>query len=98
MFATFRMLMSIVLVPCLAMVAGAAVTEDGYSVVVSKATLDDPQWKTVVDALVAKHGAKVIVFDKSDDEALPELRRQFPRYACFVARPTEAGREFVAAV
>ena len=29
----------------------------------------------------------MIVFDKSVDEALPELRRQFPRYACFVAKP-----------
>jgi zinc protease len=91
-------MMSLGLVACLAIVAGAAVTEDGYSVVVSKATLDDPQWKAVVDALVAKHGAKVIVFEKSVGAALPELRRQFPRYACFVARPNEAGREFVAAV
>ena len=30
--------------------------------------------------------------------ALPDLRQQFPRYACFVATPTEAGRQFVAAV
>ena len=76
----------------------ATVTKGGYSVVVSKATSNDPQWKVVVDALVVKHGAKLIVFDKSVDDALPELRRQFPRYACFVAKPTEAGREFVAAV
>ena len=91
-------MISIVFLACLATTAAAAVTEGGYSVVVSKATRDDPQWKTVVDALMAKHGAKVIVFDKSIDEALPELRRQFPRYACFVAKPTEAGRPFVAAV
>ena len=65
---------------------------------VSRTTRDDPQWQAVVDALVAKHGAQVIVFDTSVDEALPELRRQFPRYACFVAKPTEAGREFVIAV
>ena len=73
-------------------------TDGGYAVVVSKATSDDPQWKAVVDALVAKHRGKVIVFDKSVDDALPELRRQYPRYACFVAKPTEAGREFVATV
>ena len=40
----------------------------------------------------------MIVFDTSVDEALPELRRQFPRYACFVAKPTETGREFVIAI
>lgn len=98
MSATFRAMISIVLLACLVTNAGAAVTEGGYSVVVSKATHDDPRWKSVVDALVAKHGATVIVFDKSVDEALPELRRQFPRYACFVAKPAEAGRAFVAAV
>ena len=68
--------------------AATSLTEGGYAVVVSKATNDDPQWKAVVDALVAKHGATVIVYDKSVDDALPELRRQFPRYACFVAKPT----------
>ena len=31
-------------------------------------------------------------------EVLPALRKDFPRYACFVARPTEATREFVAEV
>ena len=82
----------------MASAAKAAAADGGYSVVVSKATCQDPQWKAVVDALVCKHGAKVIVFPKSVDEALPELRRQFPRYACFVATPAEAGRKFVAAV
>ena len=31
-------------------------------------------------------------------EALPKLREQFPRYACFVATPEEATKEFVASV
>ena len=29
------------------------------------------------------------------EEALPELRRNHPRYTCFVATPAEAGRQFV---
>ena len=40
---------------------------------------------------MAKHHAAVISYDKSVDEALPSLRKQFPRYTCFVAQPTEAG-------
>jgi zinc protease len=90
--------MSVAILAGLALSADAATTAGGYSVVVSKTTRDDPQWQAVVDALVAKHGAQVIVFDSSVDEALPELRRQFPRYACFVAKPAEAGRGLVIAV
>jgi len=78
--------------------ARPAPAADGYCVVVSQATQDDPQWKPVVDALVAKHRAAVLTFDRSVDESLPGLRRHCPRYVCFVARPTEATREFVAQV
>ena len=98
MSAILRAMLSVAILACLVSAAQAAITEGGYSVVVSKATHNDPQWRAVVDALVVKHGAKVIVFDKSVDSALPKLRRQFPRYACFVAQPGEVSREFVAAV
>ena len=40
----------------------------------------------------------MIVFDRSVDEVSPRLKEVFPRYACFVARPEEAGRDFVAQV
>ncbi len=66
-----------------------------YAVVVSKVTNDDPPWKAVVDALVKKHEAKVIVFDASVTESLVPLTKLFPRYVCFVAKPAEATRELV---
>jgi zinc protease len=69
-----------------------------YAVVVSKNTLADAGWKKVVDALVKEHNATVVTFDNDVDDTLPELRRQFPRYVCFVAQPTEAGRKFVGKV
>ena len=69
-----------------------------YTVVVSKTTHADAGWKRVVDALVKKHNASVVTFETSVDEALPALQKQYPRYVCFVAQPTEAGREFVATV
>lgn len=69
-----------------------------YAVVVSKKTLADAGWTKVVNALVQKHQASVIVFNSDVKEALPELRGQFPRYVCFVAQPAEAGREFVRTV
>jgi hypothetical protein len=69
-----------------------------YAVVVSQETRSDAGWRKVVDALVEKHGATVISWDSSVDEVLPELRRLFPRYACFVARPGEATREFIGKV
>ncbi len=71
---------------------------DGYCVVVSQTTCHDAAWKTVIDALVQKHHGTVITYDKAVDESLDGLRKELPRYACFVAQPTEAGRDFVADV
>jgi len=72
-----------------------------YAVVVSKATANDGQWAQVVEALRTRHAemqTQVITFGKDVAEALPELRRQYPRYVCFVARPQEAGELFVAKI
>ena len=73
----------------------AADQPPGYAVVVAKAIQADPAWKEVVAALVAKHHATVVTFDSAVKESLPELRRSFPRYVCFVAKPGEVTREFV---
>lgn len=69
-----------------------------YVVVVSKATQSDSEWNKVVEELVAKHQAEVIVYDKHVSESLPVLRTTFPRYACFVATSAEAGQQMVADV
>ncbi len=69
-----------------------------YAVVVSKPTFMDASWRKVVDALVKKHDASVIVFSSQVNDALKTLAQVFPKYACFVARPEEAGRDFVIAV
>ena len=76
----------------------AGAPEGGYAVVTSKATRDDPSWGAVVRAVAEAHEAPVIVFDGSVDEASARLKEVLPRYACFVARPEEAGRDFVAKV
>lgn len=69
-----------------------------YAVVVSHETQADAQWKQVVDALVTRHKATTIVYRKSVEESQRSLARQHPRYTCFVARPAEATRAFVASV
>jgi zinc protease len=69
-----------------------------YAVLVRKATYDDADWKKVVDALVKKHKAVVIVYPNNASEAKDELAKVFPKYACFVRQPTRAGRRFVVAV
>src|SRR5690349_5857376 len=76
-----------------------ATSQAQYAIVVSKATHADADWKKVVTALEEKHkGATVIEFEKAVAEALPELQKQFPQHACFVATSKEASREFVADV
>jgi zinc protease len=69
-----------------------------YAVVVSKGTAGAAGWGEVVEALREKHGASVITYNASVDESLAALKKTFPRYVCFVARPEEAKREFVARV
>ena len=76
----------------------AAEVNWNYAVVVSKKTRADSDWAQVVSALVAKHHGVVLAYDSSVTEVLPELRRQLPRYVCFVSQPEEASREFVAQV
>ena len=79
-------------------VAAAAEAGAGYTVVVSRATNALSDWQPVVKTLVAKHNAKVLVFDGDVTESLAGLRKQFPRYACFVATPKEATGAFVGKV
>ncbi len=69
--------------------------EPAYTIVVSSSTRADSEWNRVVAALVSKHQAATVTFDSSVVEVLPELRRIFPRYVCFVAKPEQATRQFV---
>lgn len=90
-----KALLSIFLFLCICIpVEGGA----GYTVVVSRATHALEDWQPVVKTLVSKHNAQVILFDGEPGEALAELRKQFPRYTCFVATPKEATGAFVAEV
>ena len=77
-------------------VHSAHAADDRYCIVVSKATAGDAHWKPVVAALRDKHHGDVLVYEKSPDETRAALRKAMPRFICFVAQPTEAGREFVA--
>ncbi len=74
--------------------------DSDYAIVVSAATAADPGWQKVVQQLETKHSGTVITFDSRVDEekVISALRTQFPKYTCFVARPSEAGRKFVASV
>lgn len=90
---------------CVAMAALPAVRAaealPGYAIVVSEATLADRAWKEVVATLEAKHadrGPFVVAWKESPQEAVEPLAATFPRHTCFVARPEEATREFVAEV
>jgi len=71
-----------------------------YVVVVSEETAQDAAWSEVVDALVEKHDAQLLTYDPETlvEDVLPALRSTFPRYACFVAKPEDAGKDFVASV
>lgn len=87
-----------VLVPCASSTAGEG---PAYAIVVSEETMADPAWAAVVVALEAKHrgqGTRVIQWRDAVGESSKALADEMPRYACFVARPEEAERRFVAEV
>lgn len=69
-----------------------------YAVVVSKTSMEKPEWKAVADALVKKHNGELVVYDGSVANALPALTKLHPKYTAFVARPEIVGRIFVARV
>ncbi|MEM7314341.1 MAG: hypothetical protein AAF497_14430, partial [Planctomycetota bacterium] len=94
--AKTRILAAFVLLGFLCCVACANGAD--YVVVVRQSTLDDPSWSKVVTALKDKHHASVVAFEQSCDESLPQLAKVHPRFTCFVAKPSEATREFVAKV
>lgn len=73
--------------------------EESYVVVASKETAEAEEWQKVVAALRAKYDALLILYPPGNvDAALPALRRIHPRYAAFVSRPNETGRDFIVAV
>jgi len=78
------------IVPCV----GAAAD---YVVAVEKATNADPSWSAVVNELKAKHQAEVVVYDGNAKlgEILPALKKNSPKYVCFVTKPETAGRDLV---
>jgi len=76
----------------------AETPKPSYAVVASKATHADAEWRKVIDALVERHGAEILLYDKTPAESLEPLQKLFPRHVCFVATPAEASREFVATV
>ncbi len=72
---------------------------DPYVVVVSRSTRAEESWKPVVGALLEKYEGAVVLEYKDDvEEVLDGLKEHFPRHTCFVARPEEATRAFIARV
>ena len=69
-----------------------------YAVVVGSGAYAQKPWREVVDALRRKHDGALIVYSGDVGTVREALSRLAPRYACFVARPEEAGRKFVVTV
>jgi zinc protease len=69
-----------------------------YAIIVSRQTLADPAWQSVVEALRLKYPSTILTYGQSVTEVAGKLRELFPRHACFVATPAEASRELVATI
>lgn len=69
-----------------------------YAVVASEKTYQDPDWREVVDAMVAGHQATLVLYKNDVSGCREQLAQQMPRYTAFIAQPEECGRDYVAAV
>ncbi len=89
--------LGLLLAPLLALPALAA---DAYVVAVSESTAKDAAWQPVVAALIEKYpGAREKTYPAGDVRALAEeLPALRPTKVCFVAKPDEVTRAFVASV
>ncbi len=76
--------------------AGEAPERPVYVVAISAATRQDAEWRQVAEVLVAKHAGRLMEYHSPVSTLQPALRALAPEYVCFVARPEEATREFVA--
>ncbi|MEI6072660.1 MAG: hypothetical protein WCS31_12760 [Verrucomicrobiae bacterium] len=70
--------------------------ESDYVVVASNATIQDPAWKKVADALLQKHHGELVTYDGSVKQSLATLRKLHPLYTCFVAKPKSVTQQYVA--
>ena len=99
--AKFKLSAALIAVLLIASSAFAAPAKNAvrkYVVVVSEKTYADKAWKPVVEALVAKHNAKVVSHPGSVASAMSELAAHKPDFVCFVGKPGEMGRPTVLAI
>ncbi len=77
-------------------------SKPGYAVIMSEAVSADPEWNAAAEALEKRHGGnfavRKFVWKEKPSEVTAALSEFQPRYAGFVARPEEAGRDFVVSV
>ncbi|MDR3110469.1 MAG: hypothetical protein LBU65_12425 [Planctomycetaceae bacterium] len=72
-----------------------------YVIVVSRAAQNDVRWKPVITALQKKNGKlkpSVVTYDSNVAETKNALQSCMPKYVCFVAKPEDAGHDFIVSV
>ena len=73
----------------------AFAAQPSYGLVVSRQTLDNPDWAQVVQVLKDKHHAWIVPYNQNLAEVEAPLRTSRPEVVCFVAPPEKLGRDVV---
>ncbi len=66
-----------------------------YAVVVTRRTWSEKDWRDAAETLAKKHDAAIVICPNALFESKKELAALAPRFAAFVAKPTEIGQSVV---
>lgn len=73
----------------------ADTTRDEYIILTWKKTKAQPSWNGVIEALIKKHRATVVVCDQDLRDSLPVLQKHHPRYVAVVGSHEQVGGRFI---
>jgi len=88
-------LLSIFLAMVAAFLSVSLAAAGGYAIVVKEATLGEPEWAEVVDALQQRYGGEVFTFALNIWDVQDALAEYRPSYVCVVSKPLDSYENFV---
>jgi hypothetical protein len=66
-----------------------------YAVIIKQATYNDPDWQAVADALLARYGGQLFIWENSLNEVQDDVAQYYPSHIGFICDISTASPSFV---